>query len=149
MRRRDLLQTLAGATAVVSLARAASAQKSTAGAGVLTVPEYLARAAILLDETRRAQDWVGGHPGDLGLAELALELSQARADVATVIAAPTEVKQAHMHLLLTIENTTASFDLTVRGDAKKAAQRMAAARMEEQTLMLALDAAKVKMPTLP
>ena len=148
MKRRDLLRGLSTVAAAIAVAPPARAQKGKVGAGVLSIPEYLARAALLLDETRRSQDWVGGHPGDLGLAALALELSQARAEAAASIAAPTQLKQAHMHLLLTIENTTASFDSTVRSEGKKAAQRMSAARLEEQTFNLALEQAKTKLPVI-
>lgn len=149
MDRRDLLR--AGvATAVAIGARASIAEQNQPkpGLGVLTVPEYLARAAILLDETKRAQDWVGGHPGDLGLASMAYEIADLRSQVAVKVAAPPQTKQAHMHLLLALENTAASFDATVRGDQKKAAQRMAAARSEENTLHLALEASKLKMPVI-
>lgn len=149
MDRRDLLKASIGA-AVAATAGPSSAEpnKPKPGAGVLTAPEYLHRAAILLDETKRAQDWVGGHPGDLGLASMAFELADLRSQIAAKITAPTQAKQAHMHLLLALENTAASFDFTVRGDDKKAAQRMAAARTEEQTLMLALEGAKLKMPVI-
>jgi hypothetical protein len=147
-RRRTFLASLSGIAAAITAAGGASAQKGKAGAGVLSVPEYLARAGLLFDETRRAQDWVGGHPGDIGLAALALELSMARAESAAAIAAPANLKGAHMHLLLIIEGTSSSFDATVRGEPKKAAQRMAGARLEEQTFLQALDAAKVKLPLL-
>ncbi len=145
--RRRALGLAVAATSVVASARA-HADKNKPGAGVLTVPEYLHRAALLLDETRRAQDWVGSHPGDLGLATMAWELADFRNSIAVKIAAPPPVKQAHMHLLLALENTAASFDAKTRGDEKKAAQRMAAARGEEQTLHFALEAAKLKMPTI-
>lgn len=147
MDRRDLLRAM-GATVALTGARAASAEpnKPKPGVGVLTVQEYLYRAAILLDETKRAQDWVGGHPGDLGLAAMAYEIADLRSQLAAKIAAPPQTKQAHMHLLLALENTAASFDATVRSEDKKAAQRMAAARTEEQTLHLALESAKLKMP---
>jgi len=149
MDRRDVLR----ASVFASLALAAKGvraepNKPKPGAGVLTAPEYLHRAAILLDETKRAQDWVGQHPGDLGLAAMAYELADVRNQLAVKIAAPPQAKQAHMHLLLALENTAASFDATLRGDDKKAAQRMAAARSEEQTLYLALEAAKLKMPSI-
>lgn len=147
MDRRNLLRASLAAS-IAMAARTAGADKSKPGAGVLTAPEYLYRAALLLDETRRAQDWVGGHPGDLGLAALAYDLSDLRSQLAVKIAAPPAAKQAHMHLLLVLENTAASFDSTVRGDDKKAAQRMAAARTEEQTLRLALEGAKLKMPVI-
>ena len=86
------------------------------------------------------------HPGDIGLAELAFDLAELRNALAGKFTAPPQAKQAHMHLLLALENTAASFDARVRGDDKKAAQRMAAARAEEQTLHLALEAAKMKIP---
>jgi len=145
-RRRALGLGVAAASMIV--ATRGRADKSKPGAGVLTVPEYLHRAALLLDETRRAQDWVGSHPEDLGLATMAWELADVRNGIAVKIAAPPPVKQAHMHLLLALENTAASFDAKTRGDEKKAAQRMAAARGEETTLHLALEAAKLKMPTI-
>jgi hypothetical protein len=143
--RRELLA--AGAAAALwSRAASADGKKPSAGAGVPTVPEYLRRMSLLLDETKRAQDFVGQNPADLGLAATALELAEVRNTIAARIAAPPQAKQAHMHLLLALENTTAAFDAKVRGDEKKAAQRMAAARAEEQTLGAALEAAKLKLP---
>lgn len=148
MRRRELLGG-AAAGAVALFSRGARADKAPKiGVGVLTVHEYLHRAAILLDETRRAQDWVGIHYDDLGLAAMEWELADMRNQLAVKIAAPAQVKTAHMHLLLALENTAAAFDAKMRGDEKKAAQRMAAARSEEQTLQLALEAAKLKMPVV-
>jgi hypothetical protein len=114
----------------------------------MSVNDWLVRAALLLDETKRTQDWVGAHPSDLDLAALALEVAEVRSAAAARIPAPAGVKNAHMALLLVLENTTASLDATVRGDWKKAAQRMAAARTEERTMNSALDAAKVKIPPL-
>jgi hypothetical protein len=149
MKRRELLLGLGVAASVVSAARARADDKDKKGAsGVLTINDYLVRAALLVDENRRAQDWIGYHPSDVGLAALALELAELRSSVAAKIAVPPTVKQAHMHLLLALENTAASFDATVRGDGKKAAQRMAAARAEEQTLILALDGSKLKIPPI-
>jgi len=150
MKRRDLLLGLGVAATVVtgSRARADDKDKKPPAASGISVNDYLARAALLLDENRRAQDWIGYHPTDIGLASLALELAELRSSAAAKIAAPLAVKQAHMHLLLALENTAASFDATVRGDGKKAAQRMAAARSEEQTLNLALDVAKLKIPVI-
>jgi hypothetical protein len=149
MDRRDLLRASVFASlAIASKNAGAESNKPKPGAGVLTVPEYLHRAALLLDETKRAQDWVGQHPGDLGLAAMAYDLADLRNQLAVKIAAPVQAKQAHMHLLLVLENTGASFDAALRGDEKKAAQRMAAARAEEQTLYLALEGAKLKMPTI-
>ncbi len=145
MKRRDLLLGL-GLSAVAR--RAGGDDKDKDKKGALSVNDYLARAALLLDENKRAQDWIGYHPNDIGLAALALELAELRSSAAAKLAAPAAVKQAHMHLLLALENTAASFDATVRGDGKKAAQRMAAARAEEQTLHLALDAAKLKVPLI-
>lgn len=145
MKRRAIL---AGATALVSLASRVRADGKKPTAGVLTLDQYLAVAALLYDETRRAQDWVGAHPGDTGLAAVAWEMADLRAQLAVRLVAPPQVKQAHMHLLLAMENTTASFDATMRGDAKKAAQRMAAARTEEITMQNAFDGAKVKLPTI-
>lgn len=148
MDRRDVLRASVLASLALAAKGARAESKPKPGAGVLTPVEYLRRAAILLDETKRAQDWVGQHPGDLGLAAMAYDLADTRNQLAVKIAAPPAAKQPHMHLLLVLENTAASFDAALRGDDKKAAQRMAAARSEEQTLYLALEAAKLKMPSI-
>jgi hypothetical protein len=148
MDRREAL----GASFIAALALAArdagAEQKPKPGAGMLTVDEWLVRSSLLLDETRRTQDWIGSHPGDLGLAALAYELADLRSQLAVKLAVPDKVKQAHMHMLLALENTTAAFDAKMRGDEKKAAQRMAAARAEENTLNLALEAVKLKLPSI-
>jgi hypothetical protein len=146
VRRRDALAAITTtATAIAAAARAAADTKPPAP---ISQSDYLARAALLVDETRRAQDWVGAHAGDVGLASIALEIAEVRSTAAARIAVPVALKQAHMHLLLVLENTTASFDATARGDAKKAAQRMANARSEEQTMLLAFDTAKAKLPPI-
>jgi hypothetical protein len=140
-----------GAMAATTLARprAASAQKlAKSSVGVLTVGQYLDRAALLLDENRRAQDWIGAHPYDPNLAAVALEVAQTRSEVATRLGVPPALKQPHLHMLLVLEGTASSFEATAAGDPKKAAQRMANTRTEEQTMLLAFDAAKVKLPTL-
>lgn len=145
--RRDLLGL--GAVALAALAldeRRASAAPPAKPA--MTTNDWLVRAALLLDETKRTQDWIGAHPSDVDLAALAWEICDARSTAAARIPAPAAVKNAHMNLLLVLENTTASLDATVRGDWKKAAQRMAAARTEERTLNSALEAAKLKIPSL-
>lgn len=146
MDRREALSASVLAGLVLAVKSAGAEQKPKPGAGVITVEEWQLRAAILLDENRRAQDFIGAHPLDLGLASLAWELADLRSQLAVRLAVPDKVKQAHMHLLLALENTAAAFDARVRGDEKKAAQRLAAARAEEQTLSLALEAVKLKIP---
>lgn len=149
MKRRELMACVGTvAAAVAASGRARGDDKDKKSGGILTVTDYLARAALLLDETKRSQDWIGYHPGDVGLATLAFELAEIRSGAAAKLAVPVLVKNAHMHLLLALENTTASFDASSRGDGKKAAQRMAAARAEEATLGLALEQAKLKMPII-
>lgn len=145
--RRDLLA-LGGAAAALLALAPRRAHGAPAAKPAMTVNDWLVRAALLLDETKRTQDWIGSHPSDVDLAALALEICETRSAAAARIPAPAAVKNAHMHLLLILENTTASLDATVRGDWKKAALRMANARTEEQTLNAALDAAKVKIPSL-
>ncbi len=145
MPRRALLSLGLGAAALVASRRAAAAPPVKPA---MTTNDWLVRAAILLDETKRAQDWVGAHPSDTDLAGLVYEIAETRSTAAARIPAPAAVKNAHMSLLLVLENTTASLDASARGDWKKAAQRMAAARTEERTLNSALDAAKLKIPSL-
>lgn len=145
MRRRDLLAIGLGAASISLEKRGAAGTSATPA---ITVDEYLVQAALLLDETKRAQDWVGAHAADRGLVALCHPLAELRGTVATNLGVPASVKNAHMHLLLVLENTTAAFDARLRGDDKVAAQRMSVARTEEQTLYLALDAAKVKLPTI-
>src|SRR5437868_827967 len=108
MRRRELI---VGAIAGLAVSKRALADKTwKPGAGVLTVNEYLHRAALLLDETRRSQDYVNLHYDDIGLAAMAWELADQRNQIAVKIAAPPQCKTAHMHLLLALENTAAAFD---------------------------------------
>ena len=159
MRRRELLSTILGAGALSAAPRAIAslrvattpmaASPATAVAAVaVSVDAYLSQAALLLEETKRAQDWVGSHPADRGLVSLCHPLAELRSTVASAMAVPQTLKSSHMHLLLVLENTTAAFDARLRGDDKKAAQRMSVARTEEQTLLLAYDAAKVKLPAI-
>ena len=159
IKRRDVLGVFIGAFASTR-GRSASASLRIAptpmvaspatavAASVVSVDGYLAQAALLLDETRRAQDWVGSHPTDRGLIAICHPIAELRSTVASAMAVPAALKNAHMNLLLVLENTTAAFDAKLRGDDKKFAQRMSVARTEEQTLNLAYDAAKVKLPSI-
>jgi hypothetical protein len=139
MRRRELLRAGFG-VAATSIAGSALA------APTISVDDYLVQAALLLEETKRAQDWVGAHPLDRALVAICHPIAELRGNVATNMAVPAPMKNAHMHLLLVLENTTASFEAKKRGDDKVAAQRMSVARTEEQTLYLAFEASKAKLP---
>ena len=144
--RRGALAIGLGAVALAAAPRASAAP--SAAKSTMSTNDWLKRAALVLDESRRAMDWVAWHTGDAALAALALEIAEVRSDVAARMAPPVGLKTAHMHLLLVLENATASFDAAARGDAKRAAEQVANARTEEQTLKDVLDAARLKIPGL-
>ena len=65
---------------------------------------YLDRAAVLLGETRRADEFLLAHFNDRELASLTHDLAEARIKTARKMMVPKEVATVHPPLLLSLEN---------------------------------------------
>ena len=124
--------------AVAMLAFARPAQAGT----------YLWSAALLLDETRRSDDWMNWHFGDTGLADTLHQLSEARVKVGRKLLVPKEADRAHPHLLLALEASERALAAAQEGEAKHFLKLMAQAMEEERTFRAILGQQNITLPEL-
>jgi hypothetical protein len=116
--------------------------------GTAKAGTYLDAAALLLDEARKSSDWVQSHFGDLRLAELAHQLSEARVKAGRTLAVPKELERAHPHLLLTLEICERAMAAAVEHEGPRFLRLAAQARDEERTFRAILGQQKVTVPDL-
>lgn len=109
---------------------------------------YLDAAAILLDESRRAGDFVQARLGDVQLAGLAQKLAEARVRAGREIPVPKEVERAHPHLLLVLEATERAMAAAQDGELKRFFHLILDARREEQTYRVILSQLHMNLPEL-
>src|SRR5579859_3259557 len=94
---------------------------------------YLASAALLLDETRRSDEWMQWHYGDTNLAELLHQLSEARVKCGRKLLVPKEADRAHPHLLLALEASERAMAAALEGESKHFLKLVAQVLEEERT----------------
>jgi hypothetical protein len=109
---------------------------------------YLATAAILLDETRRSDDWMNGHYGDMQLADILHQLSEARVKCGRKLLVPKEADRAHPHLLLALEASERAMAAALDGEAKHFLHLLAQARDEERMFRALLGQQNITLPEL-
>jgi len=109
---------------------------------------YLATAAILLDETRRSDDWMNTHYGDMQLADILHQLSEARVKSGRKILVPKEADRAHPHLLLALEASERAMAAALEGEAKHFLHLLAQARDEERMFRALLGQQNITLPEL-
>ena len=109
---------------------------------------YLASAAILLDETRRSDDWMQWHYGDVKLAELLHEMSEARVKSGRKLYVPKEADKAHPHLLLALELSERAMAAALEGEAKHFLKLVAQALDEERMFRAILTQQNMSLPDL-
>jgi hypothetical protein len=114
-----------------------------AGAG-----SYLATAAILLDETRRSDDWMNTHYGDMQLADILHQLSEARVKCGRKLLVPKEADRAHPHLLLALEASERAMAAALDGEAKHFLHLLAQALDEERMFRAILSQHNITLPEL-
>jgi hypothetical protein len=114
-----------------------------AGAG-----SYLATAAILLDETRRSDDWMNTHYGDMQLADILHQLSEARVKCGRKLLVPKEADRAHPHLLLALEASERAMAAALDGEAKHFLHLLAQALDEERMFRAILSQHYINLPEL-
>jgi len=109
---------------------------------------YLDSAALLLDESRRAGDYIQYHLGDVELAALAHKLAEARVKAGRETPVPGDVEKAHPHLLLALEAAERAMAAAQDGDAKRFFVLLVDARREEQMFRNVLGQQKLQVPEL-
>jgi hypothetical protein len=109
---------------------------------------YLASAALLLDETRRSDEWMQWHYGDTNLADVLHQLSEARVKVGRKLLVPKEADRAHPHLLLALEASERALAAAQEGEAKHFLKLVAQALDEERTFRAILGQSNITLPDL-
>jgi hypothetical protein len=109
---------------------------------------YLQAAALLLDEAKKSSDWVQMHFGDVELAEIAHQLSEARVKAGRTLTVSKEVERAHPHLLLTLETCERAMAAAVDHQGTRFLRLAAQARDEERTFRAILTQQKLTVPEL-
>jgi hypothetical protein len=109
---------------------------------------YLASAALLLDETRRSDEWMSWHYGDTNLADTLHQLSEARVKVGRKLLVPKEADRAHPHLLLALEAAERAMAAAQEGEAKHFLKLVAQAVDEERTFRAILGQSNITLPEL-
>jgi hypothetical protein len=113
-----------------------------------TASSYFATAALLLDETRRSDDWMQSHYGDVKLAEILHQLSEARVKCSRTLLVPKEAHRAHPHLLLALEASERALDAALQGESKHFVHLVMQALDEERTFRAILSQDNIKVPEL-
>ncbi len=109
---------------------------------------YLASAALLLDETRRSDEWMQWHYGDVKLADLLHELSEARVKCGRKLLVPKEADRAHPHLLLALEASERAMAAALEGEAKHFLKLVDQALDEERMFRAILSQQSLTLPDL-
>ncbi len=109
---------------------------------------YLASAALLLDETRRSNDWMQSHYGDTKLAEVLHDLSEARVKTGRKLLVPKEADKAHPHLLLALEVAERAMAAALEGEAKHFIRLCLQALDEERMFRAILSQQNMSLPEL-
>lgn len=115
-------------------------------ATVALAGSYLDRAALLLADCRRSNDWVMSHLGDRELAAVARDMAEARVKVARKMVVPKEVVQAHPHLLLALENSERAAAFAADGDSDGFFRHVRVSRDEDGLFRSLLAQQKLQLP---
>jgi hypothetical protein len=109
---------------------------------------YLASAALLLDESRRSDEWMQWHYGDVKLADLLHQLSEARVKCGRKLLVPKEADTAHPHLLLALEASERAMAAALDGQAKHFLKLVAQAHDEARMFRAILSQQNMTLPDL-
>ena len=109
---------------------------------------YLDRAAVLLGETRRADEFMLTHFTDRELAMVTHELAEARVKVARKMLVPKEVGNIHPHLLLTLENAERATAAAEEGSLDTFMHHLRIARDEDASFRALLAQQKLDLPAI-
>lgn len=117
-------------------------------AGIALAGSYLDRAALMLDEGKREADVVRSRTGDKEMILVVKAQTEARVKVARKMTVPSQVVDAHPHLLLVLENYDRALDALIANNLTKFAECLATAAAEESTFKTQLKAAGYSLPKL-
>lgn len=80
---------------------------------------YLNRAALLLNAAVSETEYLRKRLSDKELAQVVYSMAKARRETASLMTVPTEVGNAHPHLLLTLENYEQATEGATRGEGER------------------------------
>lgn len=109
---------------------------------------YLDRAALLLQESRRSNEWLLAHLSDKELAAVARDVAEARVKTARKMSVPKEVINMHPHLLLMLENSERAASSAADGDTDRFMYHLRIARDEDSLFRSLLSQQKYQLPTI-
>jgi hypothetical protein len=109
---------------------------------------YLDRAALLLGDARRGNDWVLAHLSDKDLAVVARDVADARVRTARAMQVPKDVASVHPHLLLALENSERAAAAAADGDTDKFLHHLRMARDEDGTFRALLQQMRLALPNV-
>jgi hypothetical protein len=110
---------------------------------------YLDRSAILLGDTRRANEWMFKHLSDREMSGLLHDIAEARLKSARKMSVPKEVVMAHPHLLLTLETSERAAAAAAAGQNEKFLSLLRTARDEDATFRSLVKSANLQLPDVP
>jgi hypothetical protein len=110
---------------------------------------YLNRAALLLCGAVRETEYLRSRLGDRELAQVVYSMSVARRQTASAMTVPSEVAQAHPHLLLTFENYEQATEGASRGEGQRFIIHAQRALDEERTFRAVLKQFGWTLPDVP
>jgi hypothetical protein len=107
---------------------------------------YLDRAGLLLHQATNDGNYLRAHIYDRELARVIHELAETRLRLASKMTVPSEVAQAHPHLLLVLENYERAADAAVNGEVQRFLVYQQRARDETRTFESVLKQLGFKLP---
>jgi hypothetical protein len=125
-------------TAIVAFAIAIS---SSAWAG-----PYLNTSTMLLHESSNTGRWIRSNLGDKELARNAHKMAQARLDVASKMNVPTEVREAHPHLLLSLAAMERAMQAAIDGQVSDFIRQIQTSSGEAKTFQSVLQTLGFALP---
>lgn len=107
---------------------------------------YLNTSAMLLHENAFASRWVRANLGDKQLAANAHKMAKARVDVASKMNVPSEVREAHPHLLLALAAMERAMEAAVEGQVSNFIRQMQSSSGEAKTFQAVLKSLGFALP---
>ena len=117
--------------AVIALLLAVGALLVTSSAFAGT---YMDRAALLISQADREMSFLKKRLSDRELAHVVHEMASARLDAASTMEVPKEVRQAHPHVLLVLENYERAANFAAEGDRARFFVYLRRAQKEESIM---------------
>jgi len=111
--------------------------------------DYVAKLVLVLDGVRRAASWVEANPGNQELARFAHDIVEHYVQLAGRMIPPPELRLAHPHLLIVVENAERAVAAAAENDARAYRTRSRTLREELRTLEGVLEHLHVRLPPIP